>query len=95
MNDSLGVGTGKRSSNLLSDSHDLLERKTLLSNNEAVQCCAWEIFHSDKINAAVGANIIDGYDVGVVERRRRTGFLQELFRTPFCVNNAGTNDFDR
>src|SRR5580765_7975470 len=49
-------------------------------------------FHHDEIDAIHGVNVMNGDDIGMVQSRRRSGFLNESALEGLAGNQFGRND---
>ena len=85
MNNAGGVGGGER----VGDLHRVFQRLAegqAFALDELVERLAIDPFHGDEVDAIRRTNVVDGNDIGMVERRGGSGLLGEaLF--PFEVDH--------
>ena len=62
--------------------------------NQPVERLAGDAFHRNKVNTISLADVVNGDDVGVVQRRSRLRFLHEALLTLGVGNLLRREDFD-
>lgn len=63
--------------------------------HQVAQARAIQQFHDDEVDARLVADVVDGLDAGMVQRRRRFGFLPEATQTIAIAGEIGGQDLDR
>ena len=76
MHDAGRVRLGKRTRNLRGVVQALAERQSL-ALDQIVQRLAFHVLHGDEMHAVGFLDVVDGDNVGVIERRSRFSFLHE------------------
>ena len=59
------------------------------------QGSAVEPFHRDERSARVLTNLVDGADVGMIQRRRGSGFTSETLDRTSIVSELGREELER
>ena len=93
MDDSLLVRGGEAVGDLRGDVQDAAVRRRPAAQQRP-QVRSLDMLHDDVRRAAVGADFMDGDDVGMIERRRRAGLAGEARQALPVAGETLRKDFD-
>jgi hypothetical protein len=94
VNNPRGVGLGESVGHLCADLEELAGGHRLL-DDEVPQRPPLDDLHRDVDHSVRGADVVDSYDVGVVQRRGRARLLLEALAPLRIQRNLGGKDLDR
>src|SRR5262249_32168001 len=72
-----------------------LPRREPFARNELIERAAFDMLHRDEVDLAIGADVVDGDDVGMHERGRGPCFAEEPLAVRGLVDLIGADDFER
>ena len=94
MDDAFTVGGVERVGNLSAQLQQQLNFQRL-AHDAVLQGFAVEKLHGDKSPAVFFADVVDGADIGMVQRRRRFGFAAKSFQSLAILGQIFGQEFKR
>ena len=94
MDDALGVGSGESGRDLLRVVDHAADRQGAAPEDRP-QLPAFEQLGHDERRTLMGADVVDGQDIGVIQRRGRARFLLESLKARLVRGHFTRQDFDR
>ena len=93
MDDAGGVRAGEGVRDRDRHPQELIETHSL-ARDRVAQRLARHVLHDDEVDSVHGVDLVDGHDVGMVERGSGPGFLDEAPPAAFVRHAVGGKDLD-